>query len=101
MMFGLKDHIINMIREVFVQYPEVEKVLIYGSRARGDYKEGSDIDLSMIGDISYRTEASIWGKIDDLPMLYMCDLSRLAHIKNENLVEHINRVGKVFYQKEI
>lgn len=98
-MFGLPDKTINLINDIFSQYPKIEKVLIYGSRARGDYRNGSDIDLTIIGDVSFRDEIHISGLIDDLPIPYMCDLSVLKDIKNENLVEHIGRVGKVFYKK--
>jgi len=98
-MFGLPDKTINMINAIFVQYPNIEKVLIYGSRAKGNYKNGSDIDLTVIGDISAKDKVHISGLVDDLPIPYMCDLSIFKHIKNENLVEHIERVGQVFYEK--
>ena len=98
-MFGLPDKTINMINEIFAKYSEIEKVLIYGSRARGDYRNGSDIDLTIVGDISYRDKEHIAGLIDDLPIPYMCDLSVFKSIENENLMEHIERVGQVFYKK--
>jgi predicted nucleotidyltransferase len=97
--FGLPDKTIGLINGIFAEYPGIEKVLIYGSRARGDYRNGSDIDLTMIGDISFRDEIHIGSLIDDLPIPYMCDLSNLKNIKNENLVEHIERVGLVFYER--
>ena len=100
-MFGLPDKTINLINEIFSKYPEIEKVIIYGSRARGDYQNGSDIDLTIIGDISVNDKIHISGLIDDLPIPYMCDLSIYENIKNENLVEHIDRVGQVFYEKKI
>jgi len=98
-MFGLPDKTISMINEIFSKSPEVEKVLIYGSRARGDYRNGSDIDLTIIGDVSLKEKTRIWGQIDDLPIPYTCDLSVLGNIKNENLLEHIERVGQVFYER--
>jgi len=97
-MFGLSGETISLINEIFSGYPEIEKAIIYGSRARGDYKNGSDIDLTIIGDVSVEDKIQIAGLIDDLPIPYMCDLSVLGHIKNENLVEHIHRVGQVFYE---
>ena len=98
-MFGLSDKTIRQINEIFLNYPGVEKVLIYGSRARGDYRNGSDIDLTIIGDISVNDKIHISGLIDDLPIPYMCDVSIYKNIKNENLIEHIERVGQVFYEK--
>ncbi|GBU21900.1 hypothetical protein R80B4_01802 [Fibrobacteres bacterium R8-0-B4] len=98
-MFGLPDKTIDLINDIFRNYPGIEKAIIYGSRARGDYRNGSDIDLSLIGDVSDRERANIAGYIYDLPIPYMCDLSILKNIKNENLVEHIERVGQVFYER--
>jgi len=100
-MFGLPDDTITMINEIFKNYPGIEKVIIYGSRARGDYRNGSDIDLTMVGDVSNNDRANIAEYIYELPIPYMCDLSILKNIKNENLVEHIERVGQVFYEKTL
>ena len=99
-MFGLPDKTINLINEIFEKYTGIEKVLIYGSRARGDYKNGSDIDLTVLGDISTDDKVRISGLIDDLPIPYTCDLSIFKKINNKNLIEHIERVGKVFYEKK-
>ena len=96
-MFGLPDKTINMINEIFSKYSGIEKVVIYGSRARGDYKTGSDIDLTIYNDISVEDEIHISGLIYDLPIPYTCDISIFKNIKNENLIEHIERVGQVFY----
>ena len=98
-MFGLSDKTINLINEIFAGYSGIEKVLIYGSRARGDYRNGSDIDLTIIGDISFQDKTRISGLIYNLPIPYTCDLSIFKDIKNENLVEHIERVGLVFYER--
>ena len=50
MRFGLKEEAIQAINKVFVNHPEVEKALLYGSRAKGNYKPASDIDLTLMGD---------------------------------------------------
>jgi predicted nucleotidyltransferase len=98
-LFGLPDKTIELMSEIFIKYPGIEKVLIYGSRARGDYKNGSDIDLTMLGDVSEDDKFRISELIYDLPIPYMCDLSIFKNIKNENLIEHIERVGQVFYER--
>jgi len=100
-MYGLPDKTINLINGVFKKYSGIDKVIIYGSRARGDYRNGSDIDLTILGDVSYKDKICIAGQIYDLPIPYSCDLSVLKNIKNENLVERIERVGKLFYEKNI
>jgi predicted nucleotidyltransferase len=99
-MFGLSGKTIGMINEIFSSYPAIEKVVIYGSRARGDYKNGSDIDLTIYGDVSFDDKLRISGLIYDLPIPYTCDLSIFKDIKNENLTEHIERVGRIFYEKK-
>jgi predicted nucleotidyltransferase len=99
-MFGLPDKTINMINEIFTRYRGIEKVVIYGSRARGDYRNGSDIDLTIYGDISHDDKVHISELIYDLPIPYTCDLSIFSHIKNGNLTEHIERIGQVFYERE-
>lgn len=45
--FGLKEATIKKIWAVFSEYPLVAKVVIYGSRAKGNFKNGSDIDLTL------------------------------------------------------
>ncbi len=99
--FGLKESTINEIISVFAKYPKIEKVLLYGSRAKGNYRNGSDIDLTLIGDeLSYSHLSSIELDIDDLFLPYSFDISIFKDIDNLNLVDHINRVGIVFYKKD-
>jgi predicted nucleotidyltransferase len=50
MKFGLTDETITKINSVFRNHPEIDSVLIYGSRAMGNYREGSDIDITLIGE---------------------------------------------------
>ncbi len=99
--FGLKETTINQIISVFSQYPQIQKVLLYGSRAKGNYRNGSDIDLTLIGDVSYSHLSSIEDKIDDLLLPYSFDISIFSDIDNPNLVDSINRIGVVFYKKAI
>lgn len=100
MSFGLDRNTIQKFYSVFAKYPEVEEVLIYGSRAKGNFREGSDIDLTLVGD--YITE-QIFSKIrmdlDDLNTPYIVDLSVFHLLKSESLLNHIKRIGKLFYEK--
>ena len=100
-MFGLKDADIKLIKSVFLRYKNITKVVLYGSRAMGNYKNASDIDLTMFGanlnmDILLRIE----NELDDLLLPYNIDLSIYDKIENKDLKDHINRVGKVFYEKK-
>lgn len=98
--FGLKEATIEKIITVFSQYPNIQKVLLYGSRAKGNYRNGSDIDLTLIGEnISYVQLSKIDIQIDDLLLPYCFDISIFKDIENLDLIDHINRVGLIFYEK--
>lgn len=100
-MFGLKPHIIKAINEVLARHPEVGLVVLYGSRAMGNFKTGSDIDLTLKGEkLNLTLLQKIENELDDLYLPYKIDLSIYNQISNSDLREHIDRVGKVFYQKE-
>ncbi|MBS0626813.1 MAG: nucleotidyltransferase domain-containing protein, partial [Verrucomicrobia bacterium] len=47
MRYGLNELTIQKITDVFTKFPSIEKVVLYGSRAKGNYKNGSDIDLCL------------------------------------------------------
>jgi predicted nucleotidyltransferase len=100
--FGLKQDTINQINQIFSTYPEISKAIIYGSRAKGNYKTGSDIDLTLVGDnINHHQLLEILNKIDDLLLPYFFDLSIFNSLNNPNLIEHIERVGITFYKREV
>ena len=100
MMYGLKTETIHAIQEVLLTYPEVEKAILYGSRAKGNYRPGSDIDLTLTGEtLNLTILQKIEHELDDLLLPYKIDLSLLRHIQNTDLLDHIQRVGKVFYEK--
>jgi len=99
-MYGLSEKTISALNEVFSKYSEINEVILYGSRAKGNFKNGSDIDLSVKGkDINLSLLSKISSEIDDLLLPYMIDLSIYHEIKNNDLLEHINRVGVSFYFK--
>ncbi|HEX8378095.1 MAG TPA: nucleotidyltransferase domain-containing protein [Pedobacter sp.] len=101
MEFGLKPETITNIKGIFGEFPQIQKVILYGSRAKGNYRNGSDIDLAVLGeDLNLNVLNSISTKIDDLLLPYLIDLSIYNQIRNPDLIEHIQRVGKIFYQKE-
>lgn len=101
MSFGLFLNEILIINAIFKKYSEIEFVIIYGSRAKGNYKNESDIDLTFIGDdLNLTITNKIELELDDLLLPYTFDISIKRQISNPDLVEHINRIGKVFYKKE-
>lgn len=100
-MFGLKDNHIRTLKACFKKYPKIETVIVYGSRAKGNYRPGSDIDLTIIGNnIAFSELLKLENEIDDLLLPYKIDLSIKGDIANADLISHIDRVGKVFYSKE-
>lgn len=99
--YGLPKTTIDAINSIFINYPQIEKAILYGSRARGNFRNGSDIDLTLIGyDLSFSVLSKIEWELDDLLLPYKIDLSNYATIKNEDLLENIDQIGKVFYEKE-
>lgn len=100
-MYGLKKKHITAINSVFGKNPEIKQVILYGSRAKGNYRNGSDIDLTLKGeDITLSLLFKIETELDDLLLPYKIDLSIYHKIENPDFIEHINRVGIVFYEKE-
>jgi predicted nucleotidyltransferase len=99
-MFGLPDHAVEKMRAVFSKHPGVERVVLYGSRAKGNYKNGSDIDLTVMGDIAFRELLHIDTELDDLLLPWMIDISLFNQIHNPDLIAHISRVGAVFYEAD-
>lgn len=99
--FGLKESTIEKICGVFANHPQVEKVVLYGSRAKGNHKNGSDIDLTLLGgeNLTHRVICSIMNEIDDLLLPYTFDLSVFSDINDPDVIAHIQRVGVVFYEK--
>lgn len=95
--FGLSADDIALYQSVFTQYPQIKQVILYGSRAKGTYRASSDIDLTIIGDLDWPTFIRLESELDDLLLPYQVDLSLYAQIDNPELIEHIQRVGKVFY----
>ena len=97
---GLSEETIQKVRDVFSRYPRIEKAILYGSRAKGTYRNGSDIDIAFVGDgMDITLLNAIRGDIDDLLLPYTFDLSALPSIDNHDLVEHLKRVGVVLYQR--
>ncbi|MFZ2633020.1 MAG: nucleotidyltransferase domain-containing protein [Desulfosalsimonadaceae bacterium] len=102
MRFGLKEEVIKKINDVFAAYPQIEKAILYGSRAKGNFKKGSDIDLTLDGaGLNIFVINKILIEIDDLLLPYTFDISIFNQINNPDLIHHIERVGVVFYEKRL
>ena len=100
MPFGLSESTCTIIRSILEQNQKIEKAVIYGSRAKGNYKNGSDIDLTLMGhDLDHQHLLSVASALDDSAIPYTVDLSLFERIENPAMREHIERVGQVFYAR--
>ena len=98
--FGLSEAIIQRLCAVLAQYPQVEQAVLYGSRATGTYRNGSDIDLALFGDdLNLQTLCKIMDAIDGLLLPYSVDLIVFERSGDPDLRAHIQQAGVVFYQR--
>ena len=99
MKFGLSDTVIRELQDVFRRHANIKKVLIFGSRSKGNYRAGSDIDLAVVGQgIDYSQLLAIQCEIDDLELLYSIDLLDYQKEKGTPIGDHIDRVAQIFYE---
>ncbi len=102
MRYGLKESVIQQISAVLARHPQVNQAILYGSRAKDNYKHGSDIDLTLRGgaDLTWRVLSQIMDELDDLLLPYTIDLSLCADFTDPDIIAHIERVGVIFYEKD-
>lgn len=99
---GLRDEQLQEIRSFAQKNPSIDEVIIYGSRAKGNYRPGSDVDLVLKGkNLKLADQLSFWNDLDDSYQPYFFDVAILHQIENESLLEHIKRVGKMIYSRPI
>lgn len=96
---GLSERTLETLDAVFKKYPGIKQAVLYGSRAKGNYRPGSDIDLALITDNTFtRTDLlDVSGDFDDSDMPYTVDVLVYGNLSNPDLKAHIDRVGKVLY----
>ncbi|GAC1397779.1 MAG: nucleotidyltransferase domain-containing protein [Sediminibacterium sp.] len=99
--FGISDQTYQLIRQTFISIPAIEKVILFGSRAKGNYKDGSDIDLAIVGkNCTPGLAMQINAKLnEELPIPYFVDVIDYLSLKHPDLKEHIDRVGIEFYKR--
>src|SRR5512140_929473 len=96
--FGLKESVVQKIRGVLARYPQVDQAILYGSRAKGNYQNGSDIDLTLHGnaDLTLTVRNKIMADLDDLLLPYKIDLSIYTQIGDPAVLDHIRHIGVPF-----
>ncbi len=100
MKYGLSTTTVERLQNTLLHYPEVEKAVLYGSRAMGTYRPGSDIDLTLCGvELNHTLLTQINNELDDLLLPYQIDFSLMASLSHPALLDHIRSVGVVLYAK--
>jgi predicted nucleotidyltransferase len=100
--YGLTEKQYQLIVKEIISIPEIEKVLIFGSRATEKFKPSSDIDLAVIGkDITSNLLNRIHSRLDDLPLPFMFDVINYDKINNDRLKEKIDLQGKLLFDRTI
>jgi len=99
MLYGLSSKTLNTLNSILLKYQGIKQAIIYGSRAKGNYRRGSDIDLVLKtgGDFSFTDLLRIGNDFDDSDMPYFVDVLIYDNIANPELKAHIDRAGKVLY----
>lgn len=99
--FGLSARALSLLRALFESYPLIRSAIVYGSRAKGNYRNGSDIDIALDApELGFDVYLQLCTAIDDLMLPWQVDLSLLSQIDNPDLINHINRVGKPLWIKK-
>lgn len=97
---GLPQASIDKINNIFTKYTNIEQVILYGSRAKGNFRPASDIDLTIIAHNMNLTELlKLEIELDDLLLPYKIDISIKSTLENKALLDHIDGVGILFYKK--
>ncbi len=96
--FGLSQNVLMSLKTILKKQPKIQKVILYGSRATGNFKPGSDIDLSLVApDMSLPELLALENEIDDLLLPYKVDLSLYHTLDNLDLREQIDCTGVDFF----
>ncbi len=99
--FGIGEKSFSLILQELARFPDIERAVIFGSRALGNYRRGSDIDIAVYGKKLLRqTVDDLSVKLnEELPIPYFVDVAAPKYLSNEHLKEHIEKVGVVFYEQ--
>ena len=99
--YGLRDKDMKYMEELFLGEPTIDKVILYGSRARGDFERGSDVDLAIFGEyITPSVISNLHFKLEnESPTLLFFDMFHFEKVTNRSLKENILKEGREIYSK--
>lgn len=100
MRFGLDERVLSLILEVLSSHEWIERAVLFGSRARGDYKKTSDIDIAIYADRNVRAELNqLREQLEELPIIFNIDIVEVSTLQNDKLIHHIEEDGLPIYCK--
>ena len=100
-MYGLEQEDIGIMNEIFSSTKGLEEVVLYGSRAKGNYKPFSDVDITLKGErLSEEDLTDVCYRLSESLLPYFCDVSLYHKLSSPSLIDHINRRGKTIYQRK-
>jgi predicted nucleotidyltransferase len=101
MRYGLSDYTLQTLDALFQKHSGIKEAVLYGSRAKGTYRPGSDIDITLHTDetFTYNDLLYLAGEAEDSDMPYFVDISVFDKLQNPDLKAHIQRVGKTLYSR--
>jgi predicted nucleotidyltransferase len=97
--FGLNRNDLSAVTETFKSDPRILGAAIFGSRAKGDHKPYSDVDIVLYGDLNFIDVENVIAELEELPMVYKFDVVAYGLVKNPEFRQHIERVGISIYEK--
>ena len=101
MSFGLREADLEYITSRLQNFPEIEKALIFGSRAKGTFRPGSDVDIAVFGEaVSFSTISKLKDELEEEgPLPYLFDIVDAIHDASPELRSHIDRMGKLIFSR--
>lgn len=99
-MFGLPDITLDLLKRYFDANPKIEAVYVYGSRAMGNYRVGSDVDLAIWSNVDTDISGAVKTDLEALPTPYLYDVTDYRHITHLPLKEHIDKYGQVLFKRK-
>jgi uncharacterized protein len=93
--------VLTVLREVLGRHPSVRAAILFGSRAKGCARPGSDIDLALEGEIPIDELARIAADLDARDLPWEVDLVRLSAVRDPDVREHVARVGVSLYRNQV
>lgn len=98
--YGFTEEERKWMDDIFTSIPHIKKVLLYGSRAKGNFREFSDVDITLLGDeLTHDDMLDLYDKLYDSDLPYNYDVSIFSKLEDKDFIEHIKRVGKFIYSR--